>query len=428
METSEQRLRELLSEAFAALPPPPSPRRIQARAPRRPPSKRRAVLVIGVAAVVVVVAVAVAVLARGDGDRGLDTIAPGPTASVTTAGPTASVTTARPTGEALTAQQLVSATVTELATPPSNLIYGFQLFAIDHGLLLWGIRDPTSHQVTAARYSMQDDTWTTLDFPTMSSVPDDLSSGISVVSTGTELLLLGRENLALDLSTGKWRPLAEMPRPFPTTAFAFWTGREAVVIGGASSPGATEFVGQAFDPATNRWRPIAVPPQKIKVINSSLSAGAVLWTGTEALVYGIRDDGLTGPGGGSKTEYFIYDPPTDSWRSEASPLGGFMPEAGATDSRTAYWARFGDVVGLALDTGQRIDISPLYGRTDSQLVVVGNQLVNLDGTTLSVFDPATKKWIPGPLVAGRTAVVHGKTIYVVERSNPNLQLSRVATG
>ena len=61
---------------------------------------------------------------------------------------------------------------------------------------------------------MQDDSWTTLYFPTMWRVPDDMSTGIAVVSTGSELLVLGRENLALDLSTGKWRSLAEMPFEF----------------------------------------------------------------------------------------------------------------------------------------------------------------------------------------------------------------------
>jgi hypothetical protein len=366
-------------------------------------------LAIGVAVAVVVVAVTLAT--RGDsGRRGLDTIAPPP--------------------QPLTAQQLVSATVTELAPPPSGLTFGIQLFAIEGGLVLWGVRDPTSHQVTAVRYSMQDNTWTTLEFPTMSRVPDDVNSGISVVSTGTELLVLGRENLALDLSTGKWRPLAEMPRPFPSAAFAFWTGREAVVIGDAvigdaSSAVRTAFVGQAFDPVANKWRPIAEPPQKIRVIKSSLNPGAVLWTGTEALVYGVLADGTKGPGGGDKTSYFIYQPATNRWREEPSPFNGLMPDVGVSDSHTAYWARFGDVVGFALDTGQRISRPPLYGRTNSQLVVVGTQLVNLDGTTLGVFDPATNKWIPGPKVTGRTAVVDANTIYVIEPSNPKPQLSRV---
>jgi hypothetical protein len=144
------------------------------------------------------------------------------------------------------------------------------------------------------------------------------------------------------------------------------------------------------------------------------------------LVYGILADGTKGPGGGDKTSYFTYQPATNQWREEPSPFDVLTPETGATDGRTAYWARFNDVVGLALDTGQRIDVPPLYGRNlDERLVVVGNQLVNLDGTILKVFDPATNKWIPGPKVTGRTAVVDANNVYVIEPSNPKPQLSRV---
>ena len=70
----------------------------------------------------------------------------------------------------VTAQQLAAATVTELATPPSNLIPFFKLFATEGGFVLWGVRDPSTLQVTAARYSALDKQMDNV------RVPDDVAA------------------------------------------------------------------------------------------------------------------------------------------------------------------------------------------------------------------------------------------------------------
>ena len=328
----------------------------------------------------------------------------------------------------VTAQQLAAATVTELATPPSNLLPFFKLFAIENGFVLWGVRDPSTLQVTAARYSALDNKWTTFAFPTMSRPPSEAALDISVVSTGTELLVLGRENFALDLSTGKWRQLPEMPRPFSSSAFAFWTGKQAVVIGESSSPAGKQFVGQAFDPIANSWRAIAAPPDKHRVSYSpTVNSGAVMWTGKEALVVAFPD----GTSSSSPYPYFVYDPATDQWRAEPSPLDGGMPETGATDGRKAYWIyQFTIAAGFDLETGQRIEIPPvpLSARGEIQLVLFGGQLVRLDGATLIVFDASTNQWISGPAVPGKTAVVDGNALYAIEFSSTNPRLTRVQPG
>lgn len=405
METAEQRFRAMLSEAFDDLPAPPSPRSIQARGRRRAPRKRLAVIAVGVAVAVV----AVFTVTRIDRDnQGLDTIAPAPAPA------------------AVTAQQLATATVTKLATLPSNIFPGFKLFATGDGFVLWGVRDETNGLVTAARYSAENDKWTTFAFPSMSGRPYASGSDTLVVLTGTELLVLGRENLALDLSTGSWRSLPEMLPPFPNNGFAFWTGKEAVVIGAPAEGSA--FVGQALDPIANTWRSITAPPEKIKVMNSGVSgpfAASVLWTGKEALVFGIRDDGAST----ATFLFLIYDPLTDEWRAAPSPLDeNFPPEEGVTDGRTAYWNQsLNAVAGLALDTGQRIEI-PALTAPHPRLALVGGQLVSLDGSTLMVFDAATNRWINGPEVAGNSAVVDGRDLYVIDRSNTQARLTRVHPG
>ena len=116
METSEQRFRALLGEAFDGLAAPPSPRWIQARGSRRAPRKRLAVIAVGLAAAVV----AVFAVTRIDRDnRGLDTIAPATSVGTQPA--------------AVTAQQLATATVTELAALPSSVYAGFKLFPTENG-------------------------------------------------------------------------------------------------------------------------------------------------------------------------------------------------------------------------------------------------------------------------------------------------------
>ncbi len=426
MESAEQRFRALLGEAFDGLPAPPSPRWIQDRGSRRAPRKRLAVIAVGLAVAVL----AVFTVTRIDNDnRGLDTIAPAPATTLDTQ------------QGAVTAQQLATATVTELATLPSSVYAGFKLFPAENGFVLWGVLNSERSQVTAARYSAADDKWTTFAFPAMSKPPNESGSDTAVVFTGTALLVLGRDNLALDLSTGSWHSLPEMPRPLPATTFAFWTGKEAVVMGGTSSATGTAFVGQAFDPIANTWRSITAPPEKVKVTNSgvhSSTEGSVLWTGKQALVFGLRDDGTSGCGVSSVTPptgpacpsstflFFTYDPATDQWRAVPSPLDEVaVPGEGVTDGRTAYWNQsFNLVAGLALDTGQHIR-TPALTADDPRLALVGGQLVSLDGSTLTVFDAATNRWINGPEVPGDSAVADGRDLYVIDHARTETRLTRV---
>jgi hypothetical protein len=405
---TETELRAAFARETARLPIPGNfEHKVRERIRARQRDHRNRVIRLSALSATLAIAAAV-VIARADDTNTVQTLGPPSSATIQ-----------------VTAQQLAASTVTELATPPSNIIPGFKLFTTERGLVLWGIRDFATGQVTAARYSAQDNRWTTMESPAMSQPPSESGADVSVVSTGTELLVLGRENLALDLLTGKWRPVAEMPRPVLSVAFAFWTGKEAVILGTSTSPTGTQFVGHAFDPIANSWRAIAAPPENIRVMNSFLgTSGAVLWTGKEALVFGIRDAPLT-------VLFFIYDPATDQWRAEPSPLDGDRPETGATDGRTAYWVhRLTVATGLVLETGQRIEIPPvpLPDRAESRLVLFGGQLVSLDGSTLVVFDDAINQWISGPAVPGNTAVVDGNDLYVIEFSTTNPRLTRVQPG
>ncbi|MEZ4398861.1 MAG: hypothetical protein R3B06_02490 [Kofleriaceae bacterium] len=139
----------------------------------------------------------------------------------------------------------------------------------------------------------------------------------AAVWTGAEMIVWGGNALDEDddklgdggryhAATDTWRPLPDFgltPRDDPR---AVWTGREVLVWGGRDARGHTGD-GVAFDPATNRVRPL-----------SPLGAPApredhtVVWTGTEMIVWG-------GWNGDDRARNYAldaaaYDPVRDRWR------------------------------------------------------------------------------------------------------------------
>jgi hypothetical protein len=113
-----------------------------------------------------------------------------------------------------------------------------------------------------------------------------------------------------------------------------WSGTEVIVWGGMDAAGAALGDGAAFDPATGTWRVIAPGP-----IDARIGAEAA-WTGTEMLVWGGSS---AWSGGHPLKDGAAYDPETDTWRPLADgPFDAW--EAGAA----SVWT--GDeliVIGLA---------------------------------------------------------------------------------
>ena len=83
---------------------------------------------------------------------------------------------------------------------------------------------------------------------------------------------------------GLWPSLRSPPGLRPASA---WTARELVVWGGQA--GITYFAdGAAYDPAVDRWRPLAPAPIEGRT-------GLGVWTGSELLVWGGGGGAPTGP-------------------------------------------------------------------------------------------------------------------------------------
>jgi hypothetical protein len=135
------------------------------------------------------------------------------------------------------------------------------------------------------------------------------------VWTGTELILY-RSALAFDPSSNTWRELPPAPHdPGYRQTAVVWTGSEMIVFGGGEPDSATAHEGAAYDPAADRWRPIADAPIGLNLLSAA-------WTGNEVLVFGslLNDRNI------AETETSVgaaYDPATDTWRtlppSELSP-------------------------------------------------------------------------------------------------------------
>lgn len=97
--------------------------------------------------------------------------------------------------------------------------------------------------------------WTDVDTGPLSP-----RQGAALVAAGREVLVLGGERhhdgAAFDLVDGTWRMISEPPLPDGVPQVA-WTGSEVLAI--VSPPGENRRAA-AWNPATDRWRPVNPPP------------------------------------------------------------------------------------------------------------------------------------------------------------------------
>ncbi len=201
--------------------------------------------------------------------------------------------------------------------------------------------------------------------------PIDPRDQAALVWTGREMVVWGgvtrdghilADGAAFDPTRSQWRPIAgSIGVPVRYGATSLWTGAELLVVGGQTALDANSRNGVApagrggaYDPAADRWRPVAAGPTDAERVL------AAVWTGREAIV-------VT-----SERSVAAYDPATDRWRS-LSPI----PEAAERElvSVVAVWTG-GQLLAWALWTHR--DISPVTG---SGKIAWGIDLFSLDLAT-----------------------------------------------
>lgn len=146
--------------------------------------------------------------------------------------------------------------------------------------------------------------------------------GFSYVSTGRSMIVWGgawqdfyADGAAFDVATSTWTPLAAAPISARDGHSAVWTGTHMIVFGGIRSLNPPVPLGQvgppprrealndgaSYDPATDRWSPIAPAPL------AGRNGHSAVWVQNKMVVWG----GLVQ--GGAAADGASYDPMANSW-------------------------------------------------------------------------------------------------------------------
>lgn len=278
-------------------------------------------------------------------------------------------------------------------------------------------------------------------------------SGHSVVWTGKELIVWGgNSNLVAQSDTGtssgarynpakgRWYPISTANAPSARWGHrAVWTGREMVVWGGEGltnnsvpttfRPGPLN-TGGRYDPATDTWRGMD---------NSNAPLGrslhAMVWSGTEVLIYGGRQaSAFTGLAGGAR-----YQPETDTWSSMATvgaPAARYAAVVAWTGREFIVWGGNGTnasgVMHPLTDGGRYNPILNAWQSMAENPTLTAAYPVGVWGErTLivwahqsgSAYDPDTDRWTPiagnGPVSATQqSAAWTGKEMLVWSLRTP----------
>jgi len=218
---------------------------------------------------------------------------------------------------------------------------------------------------------------------TPGSIPSPASSaGPAVVQRSAEPADAPMRKLG-----GTWRPMARSPFPSQEGA-GVWTGHRAIMV----SPGAR--LAASYDPETDLWRRLPRPPPRFPQL------GDAFWTGSEAIFVGGSRLGI------APTVGVAYDPHAAKWRRlpvspledyESSVWAGGMVVVAATEGGSARDAIAGyDVAGdcwLILPNPPISTAWRLIGAGD-RLVAWGSAWPAHASPTISIMDMTSRTWGP----------------------------------
>lgn len=215
---------------------------------------------------------------------------------------------------------------------------------------------------------------------------------------------------------GEWSSIAAAPIPGRHSHTATWTGKEVIVWGGieTDADGSTRMPadGAAYDPLTDTWRPISEAPIKGRIAHSAV------WAGDRLIVFGgRRGDRLRGDGA-------AYFPESDTWRpipKLESDLRRRSHHAFWTGEEMLIWSGVGpsgsrywrDDVMLAYDPSTDDwygDRSPLFRRWGPDGLAGDEELVFAvsfgggERPEMAAYEVSTEQWydIAQPQVSGES--------------------------
>lgn len=236
------------------------------------------------------------------------------------------------------------------------------------------------------------------------------------VRTGAATEEYSPQGAAYNPATERWRPLPDAPFQLTDKSIAVWTGTELLVVGGAvpTGPGTAEWTSQAaaYAPQRNLWR--RLPPAPLRPRWNAFSA----WTGTRLLVWGgaavvpgIEDVSILGDGAS-------YDAAAGSWQpisQSPRPTGARGPSVwtgdrwllgggeNGTDGGTDHgWVEYDP----RTDGWRRLPDPPFPGDLVQQAVIVDDRVLvwPQPGSSGAAYLPATRRWEPVAALPGALGV------------------------
>jgi hypothetical protein len=240
----------------------------------------------------------------------------------------------------------------------------------------------------ANAYNPTTDTWRPLASP---QAP--FTQRTPKVWTGNELLVwpttpgaVSSAPLAYNPTRNNWREVARPPLTGREQAASAWTGTEWIVWGGTTGQNELND-GAAYNPVTNTWRTIAASPL------SPRGVGGV-WTGTEMILAAGWTGGEPRGGNGelALADGAAYNPSTDRWRPIAAGPAhpGFVSIWTGTQMLMFTKGRYAFSYDVTTDTWTESTTESPNGTFD-QPVWTGTTIVLIDDNTPLAFTPPTMR-------------------------------------
>ncbi len=172
--------------------------------------------------------------------------------------------------------------------------------------------------------------------------------------------------------TRTWAAMPPSPLSPRASVTAYWTGWEAIVIGGVGSSGVTLTDGATYNPLTREWA--LLPPIPTTARGSAIGLTAA-WTGHALIAWSVLEKSSTSEPAPVPTvvQGDMWNPGQTSWRPLPSP-----PDNVAIVGTTSTWTGGRDVL-----TGGTF----CYGDESCPAPITGSA---------EVFNPATDTWTIGP--------------------------------
>jgi N-acetylneuraminic acid mutarotase len=197
-------------------------------------------------------------------------------------------------------------------------------------MIVWGGQEDSSPIPvnTGGKYNPGTDSWT----PTSTTNAPEGRTGHTAVSTGTQMIVWGGNNLFNDLNTGgrydpdsdSWTATSTTNAPDARqTHTAVWTGSVMIIWGGFDDFNFVDLnTGGRYNPNTDTWTPTTTTN-----VPDACSRHTAVWTASEMIVWGgFNSESFQDLNTGGR-----YNPDTDSWTATNTTA----PDP--RESHTAVW-------------------------------------------------------------------------------------------